>query len=108
MLQRALGFPEATQSRQRRAPGGAAGRARARRAPPGPRWRSPPPWVPWGLARTDGLLIRPADDLHFDRGYFAELEDRIVLPALASDALGAELHFLFQRPARGLDCAALD
>ena len=58
------------------------------------------------LAGTHRCGIR-WHDVHVDRRHFGEAQDRIALPRVAGDALGIELHGLFQRPAGGLDRAAL-
>ena len=51
--------------------------------------------------------VGPGDDLDLDGRHLREAQDRIGLPGVAGDARAVEAHRLLQRPAGGLDGAAL-
>jgi len=60
------------------------------------------------LAGAKRVHFRALDHLNLDIGNFAEAQDRIFRPAGAGDALPVEADAFFQRPAGGLNGAALD
>src|SRR5688572_12592423 len=65
----------------------------------------------WSLrpfTRAERTLGRPIDQRDLDGGRFGYGEDWVVRPIARQDAAAVELHLLMQRPARGLDHAALD
>src|SRR5574342_550019 len=47
-----------------------------------------------GLAGAHRRKLRPVDQLDFNQGYFAELQDRIIFPAETRDAVRVEANLL--------------